>query len=118
MTELDATQARLMYVTTSNAQEAETLATKLVEERLVACANIIDGMRSFFWWEGVVQNETETVLIVKTQQSRVEAVTQRIKALHSYDCPCVVVLNIEGGNIAFLDWIVTETSGSPKPPDP
>ncbi len=60
----------------------------LVKERLAACANIIDGMHSIYWWEGQLTDATETVLIVKTIPEKVPALTKRVKALHNYDCPC------------------------------
>jgi periplasmic divalent cation tolerance protein len=63
-----------------------------------------------YWWEGAVQEDAETVLILKTRRALVERAVERIKALHSYDCPCVVALAVAGGNPEFLDWIVKETS--------
>lgn len=98
-----------LYVTAANRQEAQIIARTLVEERLVACANILGDIESFYRWEGAVQNDAEVALILKTRSVKVNAVTQRIKALHSYDCPCVVALDIQGGNPAFIDWIVQET---------
>lgn len=98
-----------LYMTAANRQEAQIIARTLVEERLVACANILGDIESFYRWEGAVQNDAEVALILKTRSVKVNAVTQRIKALHSYDCPCVVALDIQGGNPAFIDWIVQET---------
>lgn len=98
-----------LYVTASNASEAETIARTLVEERLVACANMLGAMRSFYWWDGKVQDDGEVALVLKTRRDLVDAATQRIKALHSYDCPCVVALDIDGGNVDFLKWIANET---------
>ncbi len=102
----------LLYVTTGNDDEAQRIASALVRERLVACANIIPGMQSFYWWQGEVQNDTEVVLIVKTRAALVATVTERIRTLHSYECPCVVELPVASGNPAFLDWIGTETAGA------
>lgn len=100
----------LIYVTASNRDEALKLARTLVEARLVACANVLDGVTSLYWWEGEVQEEPEAVMICKTRQDLVEAVVARVKELHSYSCPCVVALPITAGNPAFLDWIAAETS--------
>lgn len=99
----------LLYVTASDAEEAARIGRALVEARLVACANVIPGVRSIYRWEGAVQDEAEAVLIAKTDESRLDAATARIKALHSYDLPCVVALTITGGNADFLDWIARET---------
>ena len=101
-------ELRLLYMTAGSVDEANRLARTLVEERLVACANVYDGVRSFYWWEGAVQDGAEAVVIAKTRADRVDAAVSRVRDLHSYACPCVVVLPIAGGNPAFLDWIGQE----------
>ena len=80
-------EPRLVYITAADAEEATKIARALVEERLAACANILDPMRSVFRWEGEIQEGSETVLIVKTTADRVAALTDRVMTLHSYDCP-------------------------------
>ncbi len=102
-------EASLVYVTAGSAEEAGRIAASLVEARLVACANVLPGVRSVYWWEGAVQQDDEVVLVCKTRSALVHRVTEAILGMHSYDCPCVVALPIEGGNPAFLDWIRTET---------
>ncbi|MEK7246595.1 MAG: divalent-cation tolerance protein CutA, partial [Pseudomonadota bacterium] len=64
---------------------------------------------SIYWWESKVQEEGETSFILKTRADLVDALTQRVKALHSYACPCVVALPVAAGNPAFLSWIENET---------
>lgn len=103
-------EPRLIYVTTANAEEARTIGRALVESRLAACANVLSPVTSIFWWEGAVQEEPEVVLIAKTRRSLVESVVEKVKALHSYDCPCVVALPILEGNPDFLRWIGEETT--------
>lgn len=98
----------LIYITTENKTEAERIGRTLVEERLAACVNIIDGMNSIYRWEGKLVQDNETVLIAKTVQEKVSDLTKRVKKLHSYDCPCVVALPIEDGNEAFLNWVAEE----------
>ena len=100
----------LIYMTASNDAEARTIARILVQERLAACVNILAGMRSVYHWEGEIQEESEIVLIAKTRRDRVPALTDRVTEIHSYDCPCVVAIPIDGGNPDFLDWIDAETS--------
>lgn len=99
----------LIYVTAANRDKALAIARKLVEERLVACVNVIDGATSLYWWEGAVQEEQEALLLAKTLSSNVSAVTRRVLELHDYSCPCVTALPLTGGNPAFLDWISAET---------
>lgn len=95
----------LVYVTAASAEEAQKIGEALVAERLAACVNLIDGMTSIYRWQGEVQRDTETVLIAKTSRPRVAALIECVKALHSYDCPCIVTIPIEGGNEDFLGWI-------------
>ncbi|MDP6277629.1 MAG: divalent-cation tolerance protein CutA, partial [Nitrospinota bacterium] len=100
---------RVALVTAGSDEEAAKIARALVEERLAACANVLDGMTSIYRWQGAVCEDSEAVLIAKTSQARVAALTERVKALHSYDCPCVVTLPVAGGNTDFLDWIAAQT---------
>jgi periplasmic divalent cation tolerance protein len=100
----------IIYMTAPNDAEARTIARVLVEERLAACVNILSGMRSVYRWEGEIQEDDEVVLIAKTRRDLVPALTDRIKDIHSYDCPCVVAIPIDGGNPEFLDWIDAQTS--------
>lgn len=101
--------ATLLYVTAGSEEEALSIGRALVEARLAACANVIPATTSVYWWEGAVQQEAESVLIVKTREALVETVTERIRALHGYECPCVLTLPIAGGHQPFLDWIEEET---------
>ncbi len=104
--------ATMIYVTCSDEAEAGRIGRAVVEERLAACANIIPGMRSLYWWDGAVQEAGEVVLIAKTRAERVAALTARVKALHSYDVPCVVALPLTGGNADYFAWIEAETNGA------
>ena len=100
---------RLIYITTDGAEEARAIGRALVEARLAACANVLDPMTSIYRWEGAVQEGREAVLIAKTTAALVDAVTARVRELHSYECPCIVALPVDGGNPDFLDWIAAET---------
>ncbi|MEQ8165953.1 MAG: divalent-cation tolerance protein CutA [Alphaproteobacteria bacterium] len=104
-----AENAGLVYVTCGSKEEADRVARVLLEEELIACANIIGNASSLYRWKGKVVEDTEAVLIAKTKEKLVRTVTDRIKSLHSYDCPCIVSLAIEGGNSAFLEWVNRET---------
>ena len=99
----------MIYVTAKNAEEAEKIGSALVEERLVACVNIISPVRSIYRWKGAIERDTEAVLIAKTKETLVGAVIARIKALHSYEAPCIEAIPIVKGNPAYLQWIGDET---------
>ena len=100
----------MLYITTGSRDEAKKIGRALVEARLAACANVIDGMESVYWWEGKLTEDREAVLIVKTRAELVPAVTARVKALHSYAVPCVVALPILDGNPDYLKWVAAETA--------
>lgn len=99
----------MVYVTAPNRDEALKLATALVEDRLAACANVLDGVTSLYWWEGKVQQESEVSLILKTRVDLMEKLKRRVGELHSYTVPCVVAWPIATGNETFLDWVRGET---------
>ncbi len=99
---------RFVYITTKNRDEALKVASAIVEEKLAACANIIDGMESVYQWEGNIETSKECVLILKTSYSNVSRLTKRVKELHSYEVPCVISINLaeQEGNEEYLDWMI------------
>ena len=101
----------IVYATAADADEAERIGRTVVTERLAACANVVAGMRSVYWWEGRVQDAAEAVLILKTTDARLAALVARLKALHSYDCPCIEAWPVADGNPDFLAWVARETEG-------
>ena len=100
---------RILFATCSPAQ-AEGLARTLVEERLAACVNVVPGVRSFYRWEGAVQDDAELLLVAKTHAERGGALAARVKELHPYDLPEVLELPAVGGSDAYLDWVRSECS--------
>ena len=94
-----------LIMSTCPGKEAEGLAEKLLEEKLVACVNIINGVVSKYWWKGKMETDKESLLLMKTSASLVVNVIERIRELHSYDVPEVIVCNIEQGNPDYLAWI-------------
>ncbi len=101
--------AMFVYMTATDLEEAGRIGRALVEKRLAACVNILGGMRSLYWWEGKIQSDAECVLIAKTMDTELDALIKEVKALHSYDVPCIAALPIAGGNLDFLQWIENET---------
>mgnify|MGYP001171629551 CR=1 FL=1 len=99
----------IIYVTASSEDEAEKIAFTVIEENLAACANIMGPMISIFSWKGDLKREKEVSMLLKTSESKVALLTERITTLHSYDCPCVVAWPISYGNSDFLEWLKTET---------
>ena len=85
---------QFVYMTAANRAEAERIGRHLVETRLAACVNLIEGMTSIFRWEDKVQTDQEVVLIAKSVADRIPALVAAVRALHSYDTPCVVALSL------------------------
>lgn len=104
----------LVYMTAGNRDEARRIGRALISDRLAACVNMIDNMRSMYRWEDEVQEDREVIIIAKTRESLVQRLTAKVKAVHSYDCPCVLSLPVAGGNQEFLDWIAEETDEAGK----
>lgn len=102
---------RLIYITTADKAEAKKIGKKLIDEHLTACVNIIDGMESIYRWEGEVKEENECILIAKTPYHNVDKLTKQVKELHSYDCPCVISLQLseQEGNDEYQQWLIDET---------
>ena len=103
------TDAYFVYVTVGGEDEARAIARALVGERLAAGANLVPGLRSIYRWRGEVREAVEVALVLKTRAALVDRVIARVKALHGYECPCVVAWPIAAGNPAYLDWIAAET---------
>ncbi|MGA1823715.1 MAG: divalent-cation tolerance protein CutA [bacterium] len=94
-----------LVISTCTEKEAEGLTTELLQERLVACVNIVNGVTSKYWWEGNLETEKETMLFMKTEDSLVNKLIERIKKIHSYNVPEIVAFDIKGGNPDYLNWL-------------
>jgi periplasmic divalent cation tolerance protein len=101
------TRTRLILVTTSPRAEAKRIAHALVEERLAACVNLIGNVHSVYRWKETVETAEEVLLLIKTQEEKVEAVRKRVHELHSYEVPEFLVLDVAEGSNAYLDWIAS-----------
>ena len=102
----------VIYITTKDVEEARRIAQELINSRLVACANIFDGIESLYRWEGKICNDKESVIIAKSKTILISRLIEKVKSIHSYTCPCIIALPIEGGNPPFLDWIGAETQST------
>lgn len=99
-----------IYFTIDDIKDARRIAKLLVEEQLVACINIISNVESYYRWKGKTENENEIILIAKTTDENVKKALQRIKTLHPYEVPDIVVFPIIGGIKEYLDYITNETA--------
>lgn len=99
----------VLYSTVDSVQEARKIATTLLEEELVACANIINNVESIYRWSGKIEEEKECVIIAKTTDKNVKKCIRKIRKLHTYDVPDIIVMPIIGGLKEYLDYITNET---------
>lgn len=102
------TEFVLILTTVPDDDRAEMLARALVEERLAACVNVHAPMVSVYRWKGAVERELERQIVIKTTRGRVPAVEERVRALHSYELPEFLVVPVDGGSQAYLDWVREE----------
>jgi periplasmic divalent cation tolerance protein len=99
------TDYRIVLTTAGSADEAERIATALVEAELAACVNIVSPITSVYRWKGAVQKEQEWLLLIKTRASAFETVSKKIREQHSYDLPECIQIPIEVGTAEYLNWI-------------
>lgn len=98
----------IAYITAQNRDEALRIGKALVEARLAACINVLGEVQSVYWWQGRMEESGECCLIAKTDSSRTEALISKVKELHGYDVPCVVLWPLAAGNPDYLGWIERE----------
>ena len=106
---MQSVQAVFVYTTLPDEQEAARMAAVIVADRLAACANVLPGMTSVYHWQGKIETAQEVVIIFKTRAALAPAIEARIKELHSYETPAIVVLPVQGGSAEYLAWIGAET---------
>ena len=100
----------LAYSTCPDAASAQAIAHALVEERLAACVNQVPGVTSTYRWQGRVETASEVLLLIKTTADRMEDLAARLRALHPYELPELIAVEVRTGLPAYLDWVAAQTS--------
>ena len=95
----------VLFMTTGTGEEAQGIAELLLNQRKVACVNIVPRVDSYFWWEDKLDSAQENLLIAKTKASLLPEIVTLVKKMHSYEVPEIIALPIVGGNQDYLDWI-------------
>jgi len=95
----------VVLVTTSSFVEAEKIAKTLLEEKLIACANIIGPVRSLFWWREKIESAEEYVVLMKSRLDLFNKLSERIRALHSYEVPEIIALPIVRVCADYMEWL-------------
>ncbi|MDW8041108.1 MAG: divalent-cation tolerance protein CutA [Nitrososphaerota archaeon] len=95
----------IILVTASSKSEAEKIVQTLLEERLIACANIIGPAHSLFWWQGKIDKSQEHLILMKTRKALFDKVSERVKALHSYQVPEIIAIPVTEALKDYLQWL-------------
>ena len=98
----------VVFVTVPNKETAEKIARSLIEARLAACVNIVDGLKSVYWWQGKIEEDNELLLIIKTRIEVFEELVLKIRELHPYSVPEIIGLPIIAGSKDYIDWLRNE----------
>ncbi len=108
----DGNNVVLVLVTAPDAQTAASIGRRLLEERLVACVNIVPGLHSLYWWEGALEEADEALMLLKARHGDVEAIAARVQELHPYSVPEVIATSVVAGLKDYLQWVRDETDRS------
>lgn len=103
-------EAIVVYITAPNEDEAAKIARAVVEERLAGCVNILRGIRSIYSWQGKTEDDSEVLMIVKTQRHLFEPLKRRVKELHSYTVHEIIAVPVVVGDHGYLEWLREVTS--------
>ena len=98
-----------VYMTAGSVEEAKSIGQILVGQNLAACVNLLENMTSIYNWEDKMEESQEVIMIAKTRKTLMPKLIEKVNILHSYDCPCILELPIQGGNPDFLSWIESQT---------
>ncbi|HEX7117623.1 MAG TPA: divalent-cation tolerance protein CutA [Longimicrobiales bacterium] len=101
--------ARVVLMTAPDRDTAERVVRALVEERLVACGNIVPGLTSIYRWQGAIECDAEVLVVLKTTAAHVPALLARAPELHPYEVPELLVLPVETGHPPYLEWVREST---------
>lgn len=101
--------AVVVFVTTSTIDEARKIGKTLVEERLIACVNILPQVESIFYWQEKICNEKEALMIIKTKKPLIDDIIKRVKSIHSYSIPEIIALPIISGSEDYIKWVKDAT---------
>ena len=99
-----------VYMTAGSSEEAKSIGQILVRQNLAACVNLLENMTSIYKWEEKLEESKEVIMIAKTSKTLMPKLIETVNSLHSYDCPCLLELPIQGGNPDFLSWIESKTA--------
>ncbi len=105
----------IIFITTASKSEARKISDSLLDRHLIACANIIDGVDSYFWWKDRKEKAKECLIIAKTVKPAFKGLVKIVRRIHSYETPEIIAIPITAGSPDYLDWIGRNTYRWTKP---
>ncbi|HPN34111.1 MAG TPA: divalent-cation tolerance protein CutA [bacterium] len=99
----------IVLTSCASQEEAEKIVQKVLKARLIACANILPGVKSFFWWKGAITSAAECLVVMKTRKKYFKELSEWIQSAHSYKVPEIIAWSIDEGHHEYLDWMHEET---------
>jgi periplasmic divalent cation tolerance protein len=100
----------VVLITAGSIEEGERIAGLLVDSHLVACVNVVPSIKSFFFWEGKSDQQSEVLLIAKSRKALLNQIIEHVKKIHSYSVPEVIAIPVIGGSEDYLKWVEETTS--------
>ena len=108
------TEMLLVFTTFAREEDAERVVRRLLEERLIACGNLLPGARSLYRWKGAIEDAREIVVLMKTRKQDWTALMSRLSELHPYETPECIAVRIASGAPKYLEWLEAELEPEPK----
>lgn len=106
--------AALVLVTCANEEQGASIAKVLVTERLAACVNLVGTVRSIYRWRDKIEDDRETMLLIKTRTALLPNVERRVRELHTYEVPEVMAMRFDRGSTPYLNWMLDATRPATK----
>lgn len=95
----------IVYCTCPDENSAQAIASKLIQAKIAACVSLIPAVRSYYWWQGKVEQACEVQLQIKSKKDCFEQITQLVRSIHPYEVPQIIAVPIEAGDKDYLTWI-------------
>lgn len=90
---------------TAKEDDAEKIALEIINKRLAACVNIVPSVASVYWWQGKIEKDRESLLIIKSDEKVLEKLVDAVKKAHSYSLPEIIAMRVVGGSKEYIEWV-------------
>lgn len=101
----------VVFITAPDEENSVKIARTLIEEKLAGCVNIVRNIRSIYFWQGKIEDESELLMIVKTKRELFNKLKEKVKSLHPYTVPEIIAMPVIEGSEDYLKWLDEATGG-------